>query len=90
MERLCPFRKKKVTIDADEIEWEEHFMECVKEKCMAWQNGCCGLAQGITFIPTPTVVEKEQPSQKSEEKKQEQAKYRRMSNGALFAVFVTG
>ncbi len=70
---LCPFRKRKVAADVAErpgcytvTQWEEHFMECVNEKCTAWQNGCCSL---ITFVPNP----KEQPSQETEKNKQEQA-----------------
>jgi hypothetical protein len=43
MYNMCPFRKKRVANTPQE--WEEHFMECVKEKCAVWNEGSCGMSR---------------------------------------------
>jgi len=43
MAKLCPFRKRRVIV-AD-IEWEEQFMECLREECAMWAGDGCGLGR---------------------------------------------
>ncbi|KJS75636.1 MAG: hypothetical protein JL56_07410 [Desulfotomaculum sp. BICA1-6] len=40
MTKLCPFRKRRVAVA--ENEWEEQFMECLREECAMWAGDGCG------------------------------------------------